>query len=507
MPNQGKQSDDYVSRRRFVQAAAAAGIAGVAGCGADGGDTPTATEGSGSDGSMATATPYEDQKKWLQEVSKPFDGQTITLVTESTPASLFYKDHTDEFKDLTGITVNFQDVAWGEMYNREVSAAVANEAGLDIGYLEQDALAAFAQKGWITNLDEFKQQNPELVMPNFDIDDFVPFAQNFRYPRADSPFYAYPMESFLKLRIHREDVYDQVSGQLSFDGYPSNPSQYEESAKVIDENTDMAGHAAQVTGVTGPYAMVESYFPLFGVYNWGLNTDKWTALETRGGSLNSDAAVKGLKHYKKLLQYAPDGVRSYSFSGVADAVTASQAAQGMTYAENFGSMVRADKDYESSVLDAELPWAKQSTMEAAKNDNGYIGYYDGGGWAIMAPSKKKKAAFLFIQYVTRKEMAKDLAAETGAVVRNSALQSVKDGTINNATGYFDIYEQQASLFNGNPVGEVQKAMIEGPIFNNFHEFIADNMSAREAANEMAWQAEQLLNQMGYLGSTLDEKPF
>ena len=81
----------------------------------------------------------------------------------------------------------------------------------------------------------------------------------------------------------------------------------------------------------------------------------------------------------------------------------------------------------------------------------------------MSPSDRKKPAFLFIQYLTRADMAKEMAAETGAIVRTSALDAVMDGKINNATGYFDIYKEQASMFNGCPVGEVQKAIVEGPI--------------------------------------------
>ena len=329
-------------RRNVIKTMGAVGAGSAVYSGGALASSSTQTEGDGTDSGT------QDQLAWLEEAAKPFEGQTVTLVTESTPASLFYKDKVSEFQDLTGIKVQFQDVAWGEMYNREVSAAVSGQPDPDIGYLEQDAFAAFAQKEWITNLGEFKKNNPDLVMPNFNTEDFVPFAANFLYPNKDGDLYAYPMESFLKLSIHREDVYEQVQDQLSFDGFPSNPSQYEESAKVIDENTDIAGHAAQVTGVPGSYAIPESYWPLFGVYNWGINLDKWTALKSRGGSMNSDAAVEGLKHYKKLLNYAPEGVRSYGFSGVADAVTAGQAAQGMTYAENFGSMVNADTSYESS---------------------------------------------------------------------------------------------------------------------------------------------------------------
>ena len=511
-------NDESAQRRNVLKALGVAGIGGLAGC--SGGSqstptpestpesTPTSTASGDTDTSTSngTSSGSMDQLEWLEQAAKPYEGQTITLVTESTPASLFYKEQVQQFTDLTGIKVQFQDVAWGEMYNREVSAAVSGEPDPDIGYLEQDAFAAFAQKEWITNLAEFKNNNSDLVMPNFNEDDFVPFAANFRYPNREGDLYAYPMESFLKLSIRREDVYEQVRDQLSFDGFPSNPSQYEESAKVIDENTDMAGHAAQVTGVPGAYAIPESYWPLFGVYNWGLNLDKWTALESRDGSMNSDAAVEGLKHYKRLLQYAPDGVRSYGYSGVADAVAAGQAAQGMTYAENFGTMLQ-NASYDGSNLDAELPWAQQGAMQDAENGNGYIGYYDGGGFAIMSPSDRKPAAFLFIQYLTRAELSKQLAAQTGAVVRTSALEAVMDGQINQATGYFDIYKEQADLFNGNPVGEVQKALVEGPIRQYFHSFIAGDINARTCANEMAWQTEQTLSQMGYLGSTLDEKPF
>ena len=485
------------------------------GTSAGGGTNGTNGTSSGSGDDVAAGEKPDDVEGWFAEAAKPYEGTTLALVTESTPSSLYYKNEiTPRFQEVTGINVDFSAVAFGEMYNREVSTAVSNDSSLDIGYIEQDASNAYAQKGWLVDMDEFRNSHPDITMSGFDVEDFTSFQTNLQYPPGEGPNFSYMMESGLKMLCYNQDVYDEHADDMYNPNEMITPDQYREVTKTIQENADMAGHSQQQKGVTGPYALTESYWPMFGVYDWGLNPEEgWVALESRGGTMNSQRAIDGLKFYKEMGdQYATGNWKSLTWSGVPDTISSKQAAGGMIYGENVQKVMKALGDSASSGLN---PASKNTQKEMGMSDGeapasqgkAYMGYYNGAGWGIMDASEKKEAAYLFIQWMLRPSASKSLAQNVGLIVRNSSFEAVMDGEINNKTGYFDRFKEHQDKYVGCRVGEVQKALVEGPIFDWFHQFTAGEIDAETAANEMAWDCEQVMNRMGFLGSTLDEKPF
>jgi multiple sugar transport system substrate-binding protein len=482
------------------------------GDGTDGGAGDTeAAGGDGTDGETAAAG--GDVEQFFADAAADYEGQTITLVTESTPPSLWYQNNqVSNFEEITGISVDFQAVSFTEMSNRIVSNATSGQAGLDIAYTEQDSLAAYAANEWLIDHTAFGEENSNLSWSGFDVDDFVPFAENFRYPDADSPYYAFPMESFLKLIIYRQDVYENEEMSAAYQDehgeeftVPENPDQYMRAAQFISENSgdilgqQLAGHAAQVQGVTGPYAMVETYFPIHGVYNWGIDQDDMTALASRNGTMNSDAAIEAFQWYRDLLDYAPDGVQSYTWSGPPDAIIAGDAAQGTVYSENLGNMVGGDDlAYDPSDLGVALPPVREGVIEDAESGEGYVGYFDGGGYGVMQASQRKEPAYLFLQWLLRPEAQRGLAEEVGAITRNSAIEAARGTQINEATGYVDFFEEYNDLFQGNPNGRVQQVLINQVFQSPFQEFVAGNISAEQCANRWAYNTEQTLVELGFL---------
>jgi multiple sugar transport system substrate-binding protein len=523
MPDSNEADDSTSERRNFLKLLGVAGAGSIAGCSGGGGgggtDTSTgtgtsastATDGTGGGSNESGGGSTTDLSQWIQEASQPYEGQSITLVTESTPPSLFYQENAvGQFQDLTGISVDFQAVAFSEMSNRIVSNATSNQPGIDIAYTEQDSLTAYASNEWLINLTQFRNQNPDLAMPGFNIDDFVAFGENFRFPTGED-YYAYPMEAFLKTFVYRQDIYDNQEMSSAYQEQfgqeftaPTNPQQYMQSAQFIYENSEsilgqqIAGHAAQVQAETGPYAMVETYFPIHGVYNWGINLEDFTALASRNGTMNSQSAIEAMDFYRELLQYAPEGVRSYTWSGPPDAIISGAAAQGMVYSENLGNMVNADLGYEPSALDVALPPAEDGVIEAARNGEGYVGYFDGGGYGIMSASNNPEPAYLFLQWMIRPDLQEQLAQDVGAITRVSAIEPARGQLINEATGYVDFYEEDQELFKGNPVGRVQATLINEVFIPVFQNFVAGNISAEVCANRWAYQTEQLLAEVGFL---------
>ncbi len=543
MDNHPRKTDQYDdNRRRFLKLLGVAGAGTLAGCGgngdgdggdggsdggdggSDGGDSDGGDGGSdgGSDGDDGgdggDGGDMSDMEQFFSDAAADVNADTVTLVTESTPPSLWYDENqVSDFEDLTGISVDFQAVSFTEMSNRIVSNATSGQAGLDIAYTEQDSAAAYANNEWLINHSDFRDQNEALAWSGFNVDDFVPFAENFRFGGDDGGYYAYPMESFLKLVIYRQDIYENEDMNAAFqDEYgeeftvPENPDEYMRSAQFISENSadvlgeQIAGHAAQVQGVTGVYAMVETYFPIHSVYNWGINQEDFTALESNGGTMNTDAAVEAFQFYRDLLDYAPDGVRSYTWSGPPDAIIAGDAAQGTVYSENLGNMVSGDPAYEPEDLGVAFPPVQDGVIEDAENGDGYVGYFDGGGYGVMEASDRKEPAYLFLQWMLRPEAQRGLAEDVGAITRTSAIDAARDTLINDATGYVDFFEENNDLFQGNPNGRVQQVLVNEVFQSPFQEFVAGNISAEVLANRWAFRTEEKMVELGFLDETGDE---
>lgn len=462
-------------------------------------------------------------EEWLKKAAEPYQGEEVTLITESTPSSIYYKEHqTKRFEELTGIDVRYLDTSWGEMYSKEITHSAGNVPGIDVYYVEQDAFAAYASKGWLVNLDEFAKEHPELAMPNFDTEDFCPFGEKGFTWRGD--YYSYPMESFLKILFYRKDIYNNPEMKAAYkEEYgeefkpPDTKKEYRRTAKFITENSKeilgekIWGHGSQHKGVTGPYSLTETYWPGSGCFNWGINLNNWSPLKEEGGLMNSQACVNGLQFYMDMVKYAPPGMKSWTWDGVPDALATGKIAQGLVYAEFIGDLTDPDKSTVWDKLGVKLPPATPEVLEMAAEDkeipqgkDAYLGYFDGGGFAIPVASEHQEAAFLYLQWLLRPEAGKDLADKIGTIIRDSALEALKGGRIDRLTGYITFYGEHNHEFAPNRVGQVQKALVEGPIQRYFHEVSAGTMTAEEACKKMASEIKDTLYTMGYTTAPPEE---
>ncbi|OYT61870.1 MAG: sugar ABC transporter substrate-binding protein, partial [Thermofilum sp. ex4484_15] len=254
-------------------------------------------------------------KEWLAEVSKPYRGITITWITESTPPSLFIRDVlAPEFEKITGIKVKVEATSWDEMYRKSIADMEAKTGIYDLVYVEQDIIAFYAAKGYLTDIRTFPKK---LWYPNYDIWDIF----SLKYYVVNDKILAVPFETFIKVYAYRKDLFNDPKERATFKakyGWDLRPPRTWEEYKQIAEffyrpKQGLYGHVAQAA--THPclfYEVVaETIFPTFGVHYWGITLKRRASVE-EGGSLNSPAAVAALTMYIDLLKYAPPGVRTYT---------------------------------------------------------------------------------------------------------------------------------------------------------------------------------------------------
>jgi multiple sugar transport system substrate-binding protein len=416
--------------------------------------------------------------EWLASVAAPYKGVTIRMVTESTPTGLFIRDVlASEFEKITGIHAIVETVSWDEMFRKEISTVQAKASDYDIFYVEQDIIAQYGYNNWLIPLDDFIA-NPKLTYPGYDLNDIFVLDQYI----YNGKILAIPFESFLKIYIYRKDLFEKygikLPDVLTWD--------------FVKKVAEFFGTGTKEPGVYGwvaqaayhPclfYEMVESVWPTFGVQYWGITN----GLEV---TFNNTCGKKAYRTYIELLKYAPPGVSSYTWDEVGATFTRGGAAQGLMYAEFFGTIFKQNPDMIGKYGVAYPP------IDPDCYRGGYIGYFDMGGMGINPYSKNKEAAWLFIQWVTSKENVKRIMENINTVVRWSALEELGDKLdAKYGHGYFALLKKaiKEKVFRGAPPFPFHLD-ISQQAYAPLHKAVTGETTPEAAVDEMAALVKKIL---------------
>ncbi|MBE0479149.1 extracellular solute-binding protein [Candidatus Aerophobetes bacterium] len=448
--------------------------------------------------------------EWWTKAAALYKGVTIRGVSESTPPSKTIRDYAiPTFEKMTGIKVEFEVTSWDEMYTKSISDLAAGTGIYDFIYVEQDIIYAYLVKNWLTNMTELVKKYPQLTDPDFDIDDFTTFIDYFKDAKGD--VFGIPFEAFLKAYAYRKDLFENPEIRAAFKAEygwdlrpPKDWDEYTQIAKFFTawgrkKGIELYGHVAQAkTHPCVAYEMVESIWPAWGIYNWGINMEKWRATVENGGTLNSKRAKEAFKWYVDMLEYAPPGVRTYTWDETAAVMGAGKIAQGLIYLENLGWIAT---DPARSVvigkIGVALPPTYPGVMSEAARGLGYIGYYDGGAFSIPTTSRKKEAAWLFTQYATRKEWGPEFAGLATSVCRKSTFASPEISVLDQKMGgYFTILEEKGFLFAGAPPLPMHRPLNE-LYLKWISRAVAGEVDPAAALDSLAKEVDDLLKELGY----------
>ena len=438
-------------------------------------------------------------KEWLAEVSKPYKGVTIRWITESTTPSLFIRDVlAPEFEEITGIKVEVEATSWDEMYRKSIADMEAGTGIYDLVYVEQDIIAFYAAKGYLTDIREFPER---LWYPDYDIEDIF----SLKYYIVDDKVLAVPFETFIKTYVYRKDLFNDPDERAAFKekyGWELRPPKtWKEYAQIAEffyrPEQGLYGHVAQAG--THPalwYEVVaETIFPTFGVHYWGITLARRASVE-EGGAVNSRAAIAALTMYIDLLKYAPPGVKTYTWDEVGAAWVAGLPAQGLVYGDQLAKVIDPEISKVAGKIDVALP-----PVEPKYYKGGYVGYMDMGGFGIPHSSRNKEAAWLFIQWVTSKENAERMMRELGtSCTRRSLLFGPVADEIDEKYGfhYFEVMRKGVTmgLFEGAPPLP-EHAIIVDLGYKILAKAIAGEVTPEECLNELAKAIDQKFIELGY----------
>ena len=453
----------------------------------------------------------EENLDWWKKAAEPYQGITIKAIGQSTAPSIVLRDvAAPAFEAATGIKVDFEVQPWEVQYEKFIRDAEGCTGIYDAAYMEQDAIYAFMEKEWLVNISKIIEEHPELNYPGFDLDDFAKFADYFKDDKGD--IYGLPFEAFLKMYIYRTDLFEDPEIKEAFKaeyGWDLRPAkdwvEYGQIAKFFAEwgkkkGIELYGHTAQAkTGYPAlAYEIVETIWPAWGVYNWGLDLDNWRGSVENGGMVNSDLAKEAFRFYVDMLQYAPPGVKTYTWTEESESVAAGIVAQGFVYCENLAPLIcNPEKSKVAGKVAVTVPPTTPEAMNDAVRGLGYIGYYDGASYSIPKCAKNPEAAWLFNQWILRPEWAIEYTRLASRVVRKSTFASPQLAELDEQQGgYFTAMQKYEPLFSGAAPLPMHLVIID--IYMNWiSSAVAGETTPDEALDGLAKEIDQTMEKLGY----------
>lgn len=380
--------DDYVrdkmNRRSFLRNASSLGLsAGALGAGII---RPSL---SFADTNMALE-PSAEVLAWVKDVTKPFRGTTLRLATESTPPSNAINSQLKKyFEEASGIKVEIEVLPL-EQVLQKLTLDIASQLGTyDLYYIDQSWAASVSRD--VFDPREQLADKPDLAMPDYNIDDFLPALVD-GIAKYEDRWVGVPYDIPIFIMMYRKDIYDKMGFTA-----PQTLEEYYEQAKAI---TDEMG--PKVYGATGQ--MKSGHY--------SLECD-WTAwLWGHGGSVfgpdgkfsgNDGAGLEAMEYWDRLKATMPPGVTGWTWDGQGQSVAQGVAATMMSWGEFFPYFDDPSATKVSGLMEAvrcPQPKALRTVNETGFGEIPGVGHQGGSSLAVSHNSKNPDAAWIFMQWAT-----------------------------------------------------------------------------------------------------------
>jgi len=323
--------------------------------------------------------------------SKDYDGVTLNLLMEDLLETQIIEDMLPEFKELTGITVNFEKVAYGVMHEKLVPQLAAGPGNGTYDVLEVDFywVYEFARSNWVEVLDERIANSGGAI----ELDRYIPATLDI-VGRADGkmyyvPFYAYPMGLIYREDLANDDAFKadfKAASGMDF-AMPDSVESYVELAKAI---TAWKGEELYGTAMTGQ--QVDPITMEFCNYLYSCGGDFYNAAMP-APAINDENGVKAASLYVDAINNAAQtGAASANYDDSIAVYSAGNAFSSVSFMWML-AVVDGDKD------------AVAADKNASTIMPGGTGLSGAWGWGIPLSSPNPDAGWEFVRWVESPDVA------------------------------------------------------------------------------------------------------
>lgn len=352
----------------------------------------------------------------LQASAQDFDwkqqsGQSINLLLVSHQFVDALEPLIPEFEELTGIDVTTEVLA-EQSANEKILADLSTRGGtIDVFMTSPLNNWQYATANWIEPLDGYLSDTGKTTA-DYDLDDFYQGVLNSnRWTKepmkgiGEGDLWALPINSESYMLTYRPSVFEELGLEV--------PETYDDLLAIADKLDDGSAKYGLITRFDKywdlPYLTFGTMLQSYGV-----------EMIDADGNLQvcSDASVKATEDFVKLIQTAsPEGAGAFTWYEAQQGFAAGQYALSLNEADLFAPVY---EDPEQSEVSDDVAYAPTPL--------GPTGERKAGAWiwslSMNAASSKKDAAWLFLEWVTSKDvMVRTNLAGNMNPVRKSAWEN------------------------------------------------------------------------------------
>lgn len=339
----------------------------------------------------AAATQPEEIVAFLRDVGGKFKGTTIKVVSEETPPSrAIINLKKAMFEDITGIAVNWEVVPLDQVLAKVSQDAASKLGANDIYYFDQAWVGRFINDTYDPR--ELFEQKPDLAMPNYNIDDFLPPLVRHIAMYGDKMI-GFPCDVPIFMYFYRKDIYEELGLKPA-----TTMAEYLENARIINEAKSAQGTYGTVGQMKSGHYALECDMT---AYVWSHGGSVFTA--DGKCSLGDEFAVQGVDYMRQLQKYMPAAVTTYDWGGQFTAIQQGQGGQVITWGEDFPGWDDPANSKVSGLMEpAPLPAnvTQRPAEQCGFEETPDLGHQGGSTYCLSKYSKNADAAWIFLQWAT-----------------------------------------------------------------------------------------------------------
>ena len=367
---------------------------------------PTSTQSSSSIGEIS--------EEWsLAKAAEPYRGVTVTASFLPRPGYEAAISLIPEFEKLTGINVEWESIYYEQMRNALVLDFTSDTPKFDVALIDIVWIGEFASAGWIAPLAPF-YNDPALADSNLDLNDFFPILLE-SIGTWDKKIYGLPFDNYSGLLYYNKCM-------LKDAGFDRPPDTWQELKDIYGPALTKDNHYAfALQSAKGETQSCDSFMRFVWPFGGSLLTEDFKP------NLSSPEALAGLEFRQDLMRYMPPNVVDMEHEDVIAALAEGQVAMITEWTGWYKWLTSPDTSKISDCLGVTVEPAGPAGRRPA------LGGFSLGINSRSSP-EKQAAAWLFIQWITSKEMAPVYIESGGVPGRRSAYA---DETLKKQFPYFE----------------------------------------------------------------------
>jgi len=146
--------------------------------------------------------------------SRASEGTALSMIAEATLNSQVLESLLPDFTAKTGIDVQLEQAPYDSVVQKLTLDATTKQGGYDIVSLPYEFLGAFAEKGWISPIDD-RLADTSSFGPGFDPSAIIPALWTASSVWRDKT-YGMPSNSAVMMMFYRKDLFENAAEQAAF---------------------------------------------------------------------------------------------------------------------------------------------------------------------------------------------------------------------------------------------------------------------------------------------------